>query len=152
MWPFRQEPHREPPVAGVDDDATAPPFAVPPPSPPPWPQVFLFFFDTNETIPTRRVGEPATSEVLENIARQLRRHPLIKAEIVGRCDPRGGDDYNRRLGLSRAEQIAQYLVGRHGISPARISVRSTGERDAERSRPLPNLYWLYREVVVILRP
>lgn len=49
--------------------------------------------------------------------------------VVGRTDPRGGEEYNERLGLERAERVKRYLVAK-GIDAARIKTTSLGKDDA----------------------
>jgi outer membrane protein OmpA-like peptidoglycan-associated protein len=57
--------------------------------------------------------------------------PLRDRELVlvGHTDPRGSDAYNRELGMSRAESVAQALQ-REGVSPARIDLASRGAAKA----------------------
>jgi outer membrane protein OmpA-like peptidoglycan-associated protein len=49
--------------------------------------------------------------------------------LVGHADPRGPDDYNRELGMSRAEAVAQQMI-REGLASGRIGVESHGEEHA----------------------
>lgn len=49
--------------------------------------------------------------------------------IIGHTDPRGTDAYNRELGMSRAESVAQALT-REGLVATRIDVESVGEAQA----------------------
>lgn len=71
------------------------------------------------------------SEVIDTLSRCLMEGALKgKAfEIVGRADPRGSDEYNRKLGKSRADSVADVLSGR-GVSKAMLQTRSTGEQTA----------------------
>jgi outer membrane protein OmpA-like peptidoglycan-associated protein len=57
--------------------------------------------------------------------------PLTGREVVviGHADPRGPDEYNRELGMSRADAVAQALT-REGLASARIDVESHGEAEA----------------------
>jgi outer membrane protein OmpA-like peptidoglycan-associated protein len=50
--------------------------------------------------------------------------------IIGRADPRGPDQYNQELGLSRAEAARQYLV-RQGVPERQLVVKSRGESGAQ---------------------
>jgi outer membrane protein OmpA-like peptidoglycan-associated protein/outer membrane protein W len=52
-----------------------------------------------------------------------------KLEIVGHADPRGSDDYNLKLGESRAESVANYLE-REGVPDANVTTTSKGKREA----------------------
>jgi outer membrane protein OmpA-like peptidoglycan-associated protein len=49
--------------------------------------------------------------------------------VVGHTDPRGPDHYNRELGMSRAEAVAQAMT-REGLATSRIDVESEGEAEA----------------------
>lgn len=81
---------------------------------------------------------------LDEIAECLKSGPLQGEEImlVGRTDPRGTDQYNMELGMSRAEAVAQYLE-RQGVSRDRLRVDSIGEREA---LEIPQTYAIERRV------
>jgi peptidoglycan-associated lipoprotein len=49
--------------------------------------------------------------------------------LVGRADPRGGDEYNLVLGGSRGDNVKSHLVDQ-GMDPDHISSASRGEMDA----------------------
>src|SRR5574343_1419537 len=59
-------------------------------------------------------------------ARYLAEHPAAKVRIEGNADERGSTDYNRRLGLKRADTVRKTLVD-HGAPEKQISVRTLGE-------------------------
>jgi len=80
---------------------------------------------------------------LRTDADSLKAHPDVKLVIVGHCDPRASETYNRELGRRRAQVVKEFLVAA-GISADRISVRSEGKK-----RPIstkPDEYWLDRRV------
>jgi outer membrane protein OmpA-like peptidoglycan-associated protein len=64
--------------------------------------------------------------ILEDIARILRENPDVKLKITGHTDSIGGDEYNARLSLLRAETIKNYLVAR-GVGGDRVSTEGKGE-------------------------
>ncbi|HEY1100456.1 MAG TPA: OmpA family protein [Myxococcota bacterium] len=68
--------------------------------------------------------------------------------VVGRTDPKGTDDYNTQLGMSRAESVANYLKGQ-GVVNSRVETRSRGSEDAS-----PDSWgWSYdRRVSILLAP
>lgn len=68
---------------------------------------------------------------IAELARCFADGPLAGREVavVGHADPRGPDDYNRELGMSRAEAVAQALT-REGVARTRIDVESHGEAEA----------------------
>ncbi len=49
--------------------------------------------------------------------------------LVGHADPRGGVEFNQKLGMSRAEMTAKYLE-KLGVDPSRITVKSMGKTGA----------------------
>jgi outer membrane protein OmpA-like peptidoglycan-associated protein len=49
--------------------------------------------------------------------------------ITGHTDERGGDKYNRHLGMERANAARDYLTGR-GVAMSALTVKSRGEQDA----------------------
>jgi peptidoglycan-associated lipoprotein len=76
-------------------------------------------------------------------AESLKAHPDVKLVVVGHCDPRASERYNKDLGVKRAKAVRDLLVGA-GVDAARITVRSDGEK-----RPIstkPDEYWLDRRV------
>jgi outer membrane protein OmpA-like peptidoglycan-associated protein/TolA-binding protein len=76
-------------------------------------------------------------------AESLKARPDLKIVIVGHCDPRASEQYNRELGLKRAQAVKDFLVAA-GIGADRVSVRSEGKK-----RPIstkPDEYWLDRRV------
>ena len=67
-----------------------------------------------------------TRKALEGNIRWMRSHPRARIQIEGNCDERGTSAYNLGLGLSRANQVRDYLVTQ-GIAPHRLTVMSYGE-------------------------
>jgi len=57
-----------------------------------------------------------------------------QVEIVGHTDPRGTDDYNQRLGYSRAESVSRYLTAK-GVPSPNMKSESVGERQATGTEP-----------------
>lgn len=49
--------------------------------------------------------------------------------IIGHTDPQGSDAYNKQLGKSRAENVAEQLK-QHGVAKARVETTSKGEARA----------------------
>jgi outer membrane protein OmpA-like peptidoglycan-associated protein len=67
------------------------------------------------------------------VAQKLKGGKNVKIEIQGHSDYIGTEDYNKKLGMQRAEAVKAELV-RLGIDPARISTVSFGE-----DRPLVDM-------------
>lgn len=59
-------------------------------------------------------------------ARYLAEHPTVRVRIEGNADERGSAEYNRRLGLKRAENVRNAMVG-HGAPEKQITIKTLGE-------------------------
>lgn len=70
-------------------------------------------------------------ELLAQIARCLTDGPLKgrAVTLIGRADPRGEQEYNMTLGVSRADAVKRYLVDL-GVGRERMRATSRGELDA----------------------
>jgi OOP family OmpA-OmpF porin len=65
--------------------------------------------------------------LLAEVADTLLAHPeLLKIEIAGHTDSRGGDQYNLDLSQRRVETVRDYLIGR-GVEPDRLVAKGYGE-------------------------
>jgi outer membrane protein OmpA-like peptidoglycan-associated protein len=60
------------------------------------------------------------------IAQKLKEGKNVKIEIQGHTDYIGTEDYNKKLGMQRAETVKSELI-RLGVDPSRISTVSFGE-------------------------
>lgn len=67
-----------------------------------------------------------SAAVLQRKAEALRAFPDVRLTIEGHCDERGSLEYNRALGLRRAEAAKAYLVTL-GIDAARFRTVTFGE-------------------------
>lgn len=78
---------------------------------------------------------PESHALLSEIADVILRHPeLLKIEIQGHTDNRGGAQHNQDLSQRRAEAVRDWLV-RAGVDPNRLEARGYGQ-----TRPLvPNI-------------
>ena len=72
--------------------------------------------------------EVSDSAVLAQLTTCLTSGPLQgrHIEIVGHADPRGGDEYNAKLGRSRAQSVQDFMIDR-GLGASRIAVSTAGE-------------------------
>lgn len=89
----------------------------------------FFSFDSADVRPQVRDTLERVANCLERGA--LRGHQLV---LLGHADPRGSDEYNEELGMSRAEAVAAFLR-RSGVPRTRIETESVGERDASNDAP-----------------
>jgi outer membrane protein OmpA-like peptidoglycan-associated protein len=70
--------------------------------------------------------KPGAREKLARVAGILASHPDLKIEIEGHTDSVGGDDYNQRLSMRRAESVRSYLV-QQKIAPTAVDAEGFGE-------------------------
>lgn len=59
-------------------------------------------------------------------ARYLAEHPKARVRIDGNADERGSADYNRKLGLKRADNVRSTLLS-HGAGEKQVNVKTLGE-------------------------
>ncbi|GAB1430019.1 OmpA family protein [Ignavibacteria bacterium] len=82
----------------------------------------LVFFDYNKT----DLKEESIPE-LERAIEFLKDNPELKISMEGHTDDQGGDEYNDKLSLRRAEAVKKYLSD-GGIDASRISTKGNGKR------------------------
>lgn len=74
---------------------------------------------------------------LQTILELLNQHPDVQITVTGWCDTKGSRAVNARYSLRRAQAVKTWLT-KHGIAPARITVRGAGsnhqEPDAAKAR------------------
>lgn len=72
---------------------------------------------------------PAARQALDAQARWLRDNPDIRMSVTGHTDLVGGEAYNDKLGLRRAQAVTRYLLAR-GVEKGRVeAVESRGESE-----------------------
>lgn len=74
---------------------------------------------------TERTVDPAVDTYLAGLARRLQQTEETVL-IIGHTDDKGGDDFNLRLGLQRAEALQRILL-QDGIDASRVRVETRGE-------------------------
>lgn len=79
------------------------------------------YFDYNSA-EVRAEFDPA----LQAHARHLASNSKSRVRIEGNADDRGAPEFNARLGLKRAENVRQALIG-HGAPEKQITLKSLGE-------------------------
>jgi len=74
---------------------------------------------------------PASKERLDQLATCVKTGPAKDRElrVIGRTDPVGSDEYNKQLGMSRADSVAKHLR-EAGVAQARVETESKGEAAA----------------------
>lgn len=85
------------------------------------PSVYFAFNSANVTA--------ANQQRLAVIARLLKANPNMRISVVGHADKRGTEEYNKNLGMRRAEAVKKQLSEVYGIDESRIDTRSEGETE-----------------------
>jgi OOP family OmpA-OmpF porin len=69
----------------------------------------------------------ASDDLLTQVAAVLSEHPeILRVEVQGHTDNRGGRRYNQRLSERRAAAVVKWLVKRGNIDPGRLSSQGYG--------------------------
>jgi len=124
-----------PPPAPVPPPPPPPapmPTPVPPPEPPPVaPPHVATELRTDEIH-----FEPGSARltniakaILDDVALRMKQEPTSTATVIGYTDDREATGPNADLDRRRAEAVRDYLVSRHGIDPARITVEGRDARE-----------------------
>ncbi|RYZ10743.1 MAG: peptidoglycan-associated lipoprotein [Comamonadaceae bacterium] len=129
-----------------------PPPAVPAPTPAAQPAPrepagvprFVYFdFDRAEVKPQDRPVIAAHAEFLRGSER-------ARVTLDGHADARGSNDYNRALGLRRAEAVRRSLV-RQGVAEGRVEALSDGEEKPASTMANETGFRLNRRVEFVYR-
>lgn len=66
---------------------------------------------------------------VDRVGELMRQEPAVRLQVEGHTDALGSDEYNLLLSMRRAAAVANHLVQRHGIDPARLVVLGKGENE-----------------------
>jgi len=86
------------------------------------PEKVLFDFD-------RFILKPEAKEALSVVGDVIREHPAKKIVVTGYTDNVGGDAYNLRLSLQRAQSVADYLIYCEKVDPGLFKIEGKGKAD-----------------------
>jgi Outer membrane protein and related peptidoglycan-associated (lipo)proteins len=67
--------------------------------------------------------------ILDDVALRMKQEPASTAIVIGFNDDKENTGPNKDLDRRRAEAVRDYLVSRHGIDPARITVEGRDGRE-----------------------
>jgi len=130
-------------------------FAPPPQTQTPTVSLEQIYFNFNKADIT-----PEAKAVLKKNAEWISKHPTAKIQIVGNCDGRGTNEYNKALGKRRANAAKEYLVNR-GIAAGkekpldpeqnenawaqnrRVDFNVVGDTSGEQSKPPEEMAYGY---------
>jgi OmpA-OmpF porin, OOP family len=80
-----------------------------------------FSFDSADILPSARAQLDALAEGVRLLPKNR------QVAIEGHTDAQGGEDYNARLSMRRAQSVKRYLVAQHGIDASRLRAIGMGE-------------------------
>jgi OOP family OmpA-OmpF porin len=123
-------PPPPPPAPAPRPEPTPPPPPPPPPPPAPAPAPKPEKVTTASTVNfdfDRYVIRPDARSKLDDLVGKLRNVNLEVVIAVGHADRLGGDAYNMKLSVRRADSVKAYLVSK-GISASRVYTEGKGER------------------------
>jgi outer membrane protein OmpA-like peptidoglycan-associated protein len=63
------------------------------------------------------------------IADMLKKNPGLRLKIIGHCDSRSSEEYNKTLGMARSKNVAYILSNYFGIPEGRLEIDTRGEDD-----------------------
>ncbi len=106
----------------VAKPAAPPPPAARRPAPRQPATVIDVYFDFNKATLTREA-----SQIVQQIADQLKANRAVTVNIVGKTDLAGTDPYNMALSKRRAEAV-QSALAKDGVAASRMRVQWTGKR------------------------
>ena len=86
---------------------------------------FVYFPDVNFDFAKATLNDLGRGRVIQ-IARLLEKERAITVMLEGHTDFKGSEDYNKKLGLNRAETVRQALV-EQGVDATRLSAVSFGK-------------------------
>lgn len=69
----------------------------------------------------------ANHQRLAAIARVMNGNPDLKVKVTGYTDNRGSEEYNKNLGMRRANAVVKQLTQVYGIAESRLTAESGGE-------------------------
>jgi outer membrane protein OmpA-like peptidoglycan-associated protein len=70
---------------------------------------------------------PASDELLTQVAMVLAEHPeIVKVEVQGHTDNRGGKKYNKKLSEKRAASVVKWLTKRGNVDGTRLTSHGYG--------------------------
>lgn len=85
----------------------------------------IYFSDVNFDFNKRALNALGKSKA-RTVASTLKQHGAVKVVLQGHADSRGSEEYNKKLGMDRADAVRQELVAL-GVAAERLSTVSFGE-------------------------
>jgi OmpA-OmpF porin, OOP family len=126
-----QAPAKPVAAAPVALPAPAPMIATPAPAPVEKPAApapalvrnYTVFFDFNRSTLTTDA-----QQVLQSVARDVKKSVAMAISVTGHADSSGAPDYNEKLSQRRAEAVREYLVSQ-GVPASHVRLAAKGETD-----------------------
>ncbi len=105
---------------------------------------FVVYFEFNEYAMTTRAFS-----TIDRIIYQLRKNPVLVADVKGYTDNVGTAEYNNFLSRKRAQTVFDYLNSK-GIPSDKMSSQYFGKDDPVADNADPNTAWLNRRAEIIV--
>ncbi len=116
-------------LAACAQPAPPPPAPPPPPPPPPPEHNFTVFFDWDRANIT-----PEGQQIIEAAAATFKSQPPVPVQVVGHTDTSGSADYNQKLSVRRAQNVAGGL-SQAGVPQDAMTVTGVGQNDLRVATP-----------------
>ncbi|MFZ3234083.1 MAG: OmpA family protein, partial [Stellaceae bacterium] len=116
-------------LAACAQPAPPPPIAAAPPPPPPPEHNFTVFFDWDRANVT-----PEGQQIVEAAAATFKSEPPGPVQVTGHTDTSGSPDYNQKLSVQRAQNVAGALA-QAGVPQNAMTVTGVGENDLKVPTP-----------------
>ena len=88
-------------------------------------------YDVDETVlfaTDKSALQPSAKEALQEVAGSLKqRYDGKKIHVIGYTDSRAGKEYNKELGMERANAVKDWMVQNGNVAADNITVQSMGE-------------------------
>jgi len=109
--------------------APPPPAAAAPPPPPPPEHTFTVFFDWDRANIT-----PDAQQIIDAAAATFKSGPPVPVQVVGHTDTSGSPEYNQKLSVRRAQNVAGALA-QAGLPQSSMNVSGVGQNDLKVPTP-----------------
>jgi OmpA-OmpF porin, OOP family len=116
-------------VSACAHETPPPAAAAPPPPPPPPEHNFTVFFDWNKADIT-----PDAQKIVEAAAATFKAGPPVPVQVIGHTDTSGSPEYNQKLSVRRADNVANALAGA-GLPRSAMNVTGVGQNDLKVQTP-----------------
>ncbi len=90
---------------------------------PPLPVSFMLYYEAGGTLLTKE-----SQTLIPSILNETKNHPAPDVSVIGHTDTAGDSDANEKLGLERAQAVAE-IIKKAGLEVHDLTISSHGEKD-----------------------